>query len=128
MLRWLRQRADLHGLAADAGVSDATVYRYLHEGLNVIAERAPDLHEVLDRAHADGLAYLCLDGTLVLTDRVASRTERGNDAWYSGEHRHHGGNVQVLADPSGFPLWVSAVRPSAVHNITCARELVLPAL
>ena len=37
VLRWLRHRADLHSLAADIHTSDATAYRYLHEGLDVIA-------------------------------------------------------------------------------------------
>jgi hypothetical protein len=36
--------------------------------------------------------------------------------------------VQVLCDPSGFPLWVSGVRPSSTHDLTAPRELVLPAL
>jgi hypothetical protein len=128
VLRWLRHRADLHTLAADAQVSDATAYRYLHEGLEVIAAHAPGLHEVLAAAHAAGAAYLCLDGTLVPTDRVAARAEAGHDLWYSGKHHRHGGSVQVLTDPTGFPLWVSAVRPGSVHDLTAARELVLPAL
>lgn len=128
VLRWLRHRAEVHLLARDAGISDVTTYRYLHEGLDVIADHAPHLDEVLERAHADHLGYLCLDATLIPTDRVAARTERGNDAWYSGEHHHHGGNIQVLADPTGFPLWVSAVRPGAMHDLACAREFVLPAL
>ncbi len=128
VLRWLRHRADLHTLAADAQVSDATAYRYLHEGLEVIAAHAPGLHEVLAAAHAAGAAYLCMDGTLVPTDRVAARAEAGHDLWYSGKHHRHGGNVQVLTDPTGFPLWVSAVRPGSVHDLTAARELVLPAL
>jgi len=37
VLRWLRHRADLHSLAADIHTSDATAYRYLHEGLDMIA-------------------------------------------------------------------------------------------
>ncbi len=41
VLRWLRHRTSVHDLAADAGISDATAYRYLHEGLNVIADHAP---------------------------------------------------------------------------------------
>jgi hypothetical protein len=111
-----------------AGVSIATAYRYLHEGLDVITARAPDPHEVLADARARGLSHLCLDGTVVPTDRVAARTMRGNDAWYSGKHRRHGGSVQVLSDPAGRPLWVSDVRPGSVHDLVAARELVLPAL
>jgi hypothetical protein len=128
VLRWLRHRLDLRLLARDAGVSVATAYRYLHEGLNVIAAYAPDLPDVLTRAHAAGLAFLCLDGTLVPTDRVAARAEAGHDLWYSGKHRRHGGSVQVLTDPTGFPLWVSDVRPGSTHDLTAARELALPAL
>ena len=62
------------------------------------------------------------------TDRVAARAEAGHDLWYSGKHHRHGGSVQVLADPAGFPLWVSAVVPGSTHDLTAARELVLPAL
>src|SRR5205085_1059835 len=79
-------------------------------------------------AHAPGAGYLCLDGTLVPTDRVAARAEAGHDLWCSGKHHRHGGSLQVLTDPTGFPLWVSAVRPGSTHDLTAARELVLPAL
>ena len=34
----------------------------------------------------------------------------------------------MLADPTGFPLWTSEVRPGSTHDLTAARELVLPAL
>jgi hypothetical protein len=34
----------------------------------------------------------------------------------------------VLTASGGFPLRVSAVRPSSVHDLTAARELVLPTL
>ena len=39
-----------------------------------------------------------------------------------------GGNVQVLTDHTGFPLWVSAGRPGSTVDLTAARELVLPTL
>jgi hypothetical protein len=78
-------------------------------------------------AHAGGAAYLCLDGTFVPTDQVAARPEAGHDLWFSGKRRH-GGNVAVLSNPSGFPLWVLDVRPGSVHDLTAARQLVLPAL
>lgn len=128
VLRWLRHRLDLRLLAHDAGVSIATAYRYLHEGLDVIAAHAPDLRDVLARAHEAGEVFLCLDGTLVPTDRVAARAEGGHNLWYSGKHHAFGGNVQVLCDSTGFPLWVSDVRPGSTHDLTAAREMVLPAV
>jgi hypothetical protein len=128
VLRWLRQRLDLRSLAVEARLSIATAYRYLHEALDVIAAHAPDLDEVLTHARTTGLSFLCLDGTLMPTDRVAARAERGHHVWYSGKHHAFGGSVQVLCDPGGFPLWVSEVRPGSTHDLTAARELVLPAL
>jgi hypothetical protein len=128
VLRWLRHRLDLRTLAVEAGISIATGYRYLHEALDVIAAHAPDLGDVLARARAANLPFVCLDGTLVPTDRVAARAERGHHLWYSGKHHAFGGGVQVLADSTGFPLWVSDVRPGSTHDLTAARELVLPTL
>ena len=128
VLRWLRHRLDLRTLAADAQLSIATAYRYLHEALDVVAAHAPDLSDVLARARRGGQPFVCLDGTLVPTDRVAARAERGHHLWYSGKHHAFGGNVQVIFDPTGFPLWVSEVCPGSTHDLTAARELVLPAL
>src|SRR3954464_13933275 len=128
VLRWLGHRGDVHLPARDAGVSAATGYRYLHEALDVIAAHAPDLSDVLAAAHQAGTVYLSLDGTLIRTNRVAARAEAGHHLWYSGKHHAFGGSVQVLADPTGFPLWTSEVRPGSTHDLTAARELVLPAL
>jgi len=36
--------------------------------------------------------------------------------------------VQVLADPSGFPVWASPVVPGSVHDIAAARDHCLGAL
>jgi len=38
---------------------------------------------------------------------------------------HHG---ELACGPSGYPLWVSDVRPGSSHDLTAARETVLPAL
>jgi DDE superfamily endonuclease len=57
----------------------------------------------------------------VRTDRVAHPGPNGADLWWSGKHKHHGGNIQVLSDPSGWPLWVSGVRAGREHDTTCAR-------
>jgi len=132
VLRWLRHRLDLRILALQARVSIATAYRYLHEGLDVIAAHAPDLGQVLADARRSGVVFLCLDGTVVPTDRVAARVEvdghRAHHLWFSGKHRAFGGNIQVVCDHTGFPLWVSDVRPGSTFDLTAARELVLPAL
>jgi len=42
--------------------------------------------------------------------------------FYSGKHKKHGMNVQVLADPAGRLLWASPALPGAVHDIRAARE------
>jgi hypothetical protein len=98
VLRWLRHRLDLRTLALQAKVSIATAYRYLHEGLDVIAAHAPDLHHVLTQARGAGVPFICLDGTLIPTDRVATRVEvdgrPAHHLWFSGKHRAFGGNVQ----------------------------------
>lgn len=54
---------------------------------------------------------MCLDGTRVDSTRSSECYETGHDLWYSGKHRWHGSNIQVLADPTGFPVWVSGVEP-----------------
>lgn len=128
VLRWFKERTDIRILARDARVSTATGYRYLHEGIDVIAEHAPDLSDVLARGITEGWAFVCLDGTLIATDRCRARNENGHDAWYSGKHKQHGGNVQVVCGPGGYPEWVSPVEPGSRHDITCAREHALPAL
>jgi hypothetical protein len=122
VLRWFRQDADMASLARDTGISPATGYRYLHEGIDVLADRAPDLHQVLEAGRAAGWSHVTLDGTLVRTDRCRVRNpESGHDLWYSGRHRAHGGNVQVVCDPAGFPVAVSDVQPGSMHDLAAAR-------
>jgi len=43
------------------------------------------------------------------------------DLWWSGKHRHHGGNIQAVCAPDGWPLWTSDVRPGREHDTTAAR-------
>jgi hypothetical protein len=40
---------------------------------------------------------------------------------YSGKHRRHGINLQVISSPQGEILWVSGPLPRAVHDLTAAR-------
>jgi hypothetical protein len=127
-LRWFKDNTDIRLLARDAGVSIATGYRYLHEAIDVIAAHAPDLRDILAQARREGWAFVCLDGTLIATSRSAAPSPSGHDIWYSGKHKQHGGNIQVLTDPTGYPVWVSDVEPGSTHDITAARTHVLPAL
>jgi hypothetical protein len=128
VLRWFRQNTPMRTLAADAGLGISTGYRYLHEGIRVLAAQAPDLHDVLARAKREGWSHVDLDGTLIETDRCRIKNDRGHDAWYSGKHKKHGGNVQILCDPYGFPVWTSPVEPGSTHDITAARAHVLAPL
>src|SRR3954468_14913355 len=107
VLRWFRQDADLKVLAADTRIWLATGYRYLHEGIDVLAAQAPDLHQVLAAGAAAGWTHVTLDGTLIRTDRCRTvNPVTGHDLWYSGKHRTHGGNVQIVGDPTRFPVAV----------------------
>ena len=83
VLRCLKDATLIDAAARDIAVSRATGYRYFHEAIDVIAEHAPDLADVLERAEVEGWSHIELDGTLIPTTRVSIRTERGNDAWYS---------------------------------------------
>ena len=129
-LAWFRDRPDIRRLGAGFGISQATAYRYKDEAVEVLAAKAPTLRETLDKAIDQGLPYLILDGTLISSDRCAdkktSRKGREIDKWYSGKAHHPAGNVQALAAPRGVPLWVSDVLPGSTHDLTAARELVLP--
>lgn len=132
VLRWFRGERDIAKLGRDHKVSRATAYRYIDEGIAVLAVQAPDLHEALERARGDGHAFLIIDGTLLPTDRCAQQTlsVKGEpiDLWYSGKAHEHAGNVQALSSPTGFPLWASDVEPGSVHDLTAARAHVLGAL
>ncbi|MEV4179469.1 hypothetical protein [Nonomuraea sp. NPDC049709] len=40
---------------------------------SAFSQLAPDLDEAIDRAHAEGLAYMILDGILIPIDRCAEQ-------------------------------------------------------
>ena len=129
-LRWFLDNTRVRQLAADNAISTSTAYDYLHEAIGVLAACAPCVHDALPAAKAAGATHLNLDGTLIHTDRVAMRGPNGADLWWSGKHKCHGGNIQVLSYPDGFPCWVSDVRPGREHDTTCAKKTddLLPAL
>jgi hypothetical protein len=116
-LAWFRDRPDIRRLGQGSGISQATAYRYKDEAAGVLAARAPTLREALD-------------GTLISSDRCADKktSKKGKETgkWYSGKAHEPAGNVQALASPREVPLWVSDVLPGSTHDLTAARELVLP--
>ncbi len=130
LLRWFVDGTRLAQLAVDNAIGGSTAYRYLHEGIDVLADRAPGLRGALLAARAAGHAHVTVDGTLIRTDRChvpgpTARTDRSGrrvDLWWSGKHAAHGGNVQVIATPDGWPIWTSGVRPGREHDTTALRS------
>jgi hypothetical protein len=98
----------------------------------VLAARAPSLRQALEKSRELELPYLILDGKVVASDRCTektiSRKGREIDGWYSGRAHAPGGNIQALSAPRGVPVWVSDVLPGSTHDLTAAREHVLPGL
>jgi hypothetical protein len=129
ILRWFLDGTRLAQLAADNAIGRSTAYRYLHEGIDILAAAAPGLRGALLAARAAGHPHVTVDGTLIRTDRCSvagptariDRPDRRVDLWWSGKHAAHGGNVQVIAAPDGWPIWTSDVRPGREHDTTALR-------
>ncbi len=122
VLRRFRDRTRVEQLGRYHGISRATAYRYVDEGTEVLAARAPDLHEALERAREEGTPFVIPGGKLFSTDRldeqVTSVKGEAIDAWYSGKHHRPGGNVQAVIRSDGLPLWASPrrARPRPRHH------------
>ncbi|MFH8670316.1 transposase family protein [Streptomyces anulatus] len=102
-------------LAAGFGIGIATAFRYIREAVDILATLAPSLAEAIKAIRAK--AFVILDGTLLPIDRIAADTP-----YYSGKHKRHGMNVQVLTDPFGRLLWASPALPGSTHDLTAARQ------
>lgn len=87
VIRWFLDGSRVAGLAADNGIGVSTGYRYLHEGIDALAARAPDLRTSLEAAKHDKVAFLSVDGVVFPTDRVAAPGPNGADLWWSGKHQ-----------------------------------------
>lgn len=106
-------------LAAGFGIGLATVYRYISEAVEVLAALGPTLQQAMTVAANE--AFVILDGTLLHIDRIAAGRR-----YYSGKHKCHGMNVQVIADAFGRLLWASPALPglsttSRPHAPTASR-------
>jgi hypothetical protein len=111
VLVYLRKGETFTELAAGFGVGTTTAWRYVNETVALLAARTPKLRKAVRDAKKAGCAYVVLDGTLIPVDRVAA-----DRPFYSGKHRKHGMNLQVIAGPDGGILWVSGVLPGSVHD------------
>ena len=116
MLAYLRKGDTYAELAAGSSVGTATARRYVTETVALLAARSPKLRQALAGAKESGHAYVVIDGTLIPIDRVAA-----DRPFYSGKHRRHGMNLQVISAPDGEIVWVSGPLPGAVHDLTAAR-------
>jgi DDE superfamily endonuclease/Helix-turn-helix of DDE superfamily endonuclease len=111
VLVYLRKGDTYPELAAGFEVGLATAWRYVEETTALLAERAPKLRQAVRDAKRAGHAYVIVDGTLIPIDRVAA-----DRPFYSGKHKKHGMNLQVIASPHGDILWVSGALPGSVHD------------
>jgi DDE superfamily endonuclease/Helix-turn-helix of DDE superfamily endonuclease len=116
VLAHLRKGETFAALAAGFGIGTATAWRYVRETVALLAARAPRLRDALRTANKAGHAFAVIDGTLIPVDRVAA-----DRPFYSGKHRRHGMNLQVISSPQGEILWVSGPLPGAAHDLTAAR-------
>jgi Helix-turn-helix of DDE superfamily endonuclease/DDE superfamily endonuclease len=111
VLAYLRKGETFAELAAGFGIGRTTAWRYVNETVELLAARAPKLRAALRDANRAGHACVILDGTLIPVDRVAA-----DRPFYSGKHKKHGMNLQVIAGPDGDILWVSGALPGSVHD------------
>ncbi|WP_217560972.1 transposase family protein [Streptomyces sp. GbtcB6] len=102
-------------VAAGSGVGLATAHHYVTEAVVVLAALAPTLQQAM--AVAARKAFVILDGTLLPIDRIAA-----DRPFYSGKHRKHGMNVQVLTNPLGKLICASPAPAGPVHDIRAARS------
>jgi hypothetical protein len=118
VLAHLRNGDSYARLAAGFAIGTTTAWRYVRESVDLLAALAEDVHAAVQRASR--LAYTILDGTLISIDPLADERP-----YYSGKHKQHGMNVQLLTDPVGRLVWASPALPGAVHDITAARTVGL---
>jgi hypothetical protein len=110
VLAYLRKGETFEQLAAGFGVGRTTAWRYVNETVELLAARSPKLRQAV-RDAGKSWAYVIVDGTLIPIDRVAR-----DKPFYSGKHKKHGMNLQVIASPRGDILRVSGALPGSVHD------------
>ncbi len=123
VIAFIRTNITYAELAEGFGISQATCWRAVAEGISVLADRGRriSLKDVAVLAVKMGWDYVIVDGTHVPTVTFGRKTA-GQKAFYSGKHKRHGLNVQTVCSPDGELLWTSPPRPGATVDITAARQ------
>jgi hypothetical protein len=115
----LRKGETYADLAAGFAIGTTTVFRYIRESPRCPGRARTDAARRGDRRRAEGIRDHRRD--------IAAHRPGRYDLWsrppyYSGKHKCHGVNVQVIADPAGRLIWASPALPGARHDMGAARE------
>jgi hypothetical protein len=119
VLAHLRKGETYAELAAGYDIGTTTVFRYITEAIELLAALAPPLAKAM--AVIVAKAFVIVDGTLLRIDRVGMGSGRDRP-YYSGKHKCHGVNVQVISDAAGRLVWASPALPGARHDMGAARD------
>ena len=124
VLRWFKDATDLRILARDARVSIATAYRYLHEAIDVIAQHAPDLHDVLAHGLREGWEFVCLDGTLIPSVRCCRSRLSILETSYETRLRHP---IAAPSSKNSYRMSSSFAKPLTSGSDVPSSNAPLPA-
>jgi hypothetical protein len=102
-------------------LSTTTCWRYITEGIDLLAGRAIRLKDIVRLAKKAGWKYLLVDGVNVPTVAFGRKLTK-RQKHYSGKHKRHGVNIQTICAPDGTLLWASAALPGKTNDITAARR------
>jgi hypothetical protein len=129
VIAFLRTNLTYAELAAGFGISPATCWRGIREGISVLADRGRriSLADVAELAVKMGWDYLIVDGVHVPAVTFGRKTA-GQWAFYSGKHKRHGLNVQTVCSPDGELLRAAAPLPGATVDVTAARKAGIAAM
>jgi hypothetical protein len=120
VIRWYLDGTRLAQLAADNRIGGSTAYRYLHEGIDVLAALARDLATAISAAKPAGHGHLNLDGTVIRADmRTATNPARLGCSPAAAPASPSTPNGSPSRSPtSAFPPPPPAERPSASTSKT----------